>query len=89
MHSCRFESRYAGNTVAFTGTVARINDAEGLVVFHGGGTYPKNWDVQLRRGDFSFSAGHRYHVIFNLKSVKAVPFGGFSFRGNVVSLSRT
>jgi hypothetical protein len=83
-----FESRFAGTTVEFTGTVARINAAEGLVVFHGGGTYPRNWDLQLKRGDFSFSAGSSYHVVFRLQSVKAIPLSGYSFRGKVISKSR-
>ena len=83
-----FESRFADTTVEFTGTVARINDSEGLVVFHGGGTYPRNWDLQLRRGDFSFSSGNRYHVVFRLQSVKGMPFSGYSFRGKVISKLR-
>ena len=82
--------RYRPKTmqVEFTGTVARINDSEGLVVFHGGGTYPRNWDLQLRRGDFSFSSGNRYHVVFRLQSVKGMPFSGYSFRGKVISKLR-
>ena len=86
--SSRFESRFEGSTVEFSGTVARLNDAEDLVVFHGGGAYPKNWDLQLRRGSFSFQPDRRYRVVFVLRSVKAIPFGGFSFRGNVVSKTR-
>jgi hypothetical protein len=76
---------YRGNIFSFDGTVARVNDREGLIVFHGGGVFPRNWDVQLAPGHYHFSTGHTYHVDFRLDAIKALPFSGFSFRGRVVS----
>ena len=83
----RFNSQFVGHTFAFTGEVARLNEKEGLVVFHGGGGYPKNWDLQLQHGKFTFAPDHRYRVVFRLLDVKTPPFSGYSFRGKVLGNS--
>jgi len=80
----RFNSNYKDRTMTFEGTVARLNDQENLVVFHGGGVYPRNWDIQLARNHASFVRNKTYRVEFRLISIKAVPLGGFSFRGQVL-----
>jgi hypothetical protein len=84
LQSGRFNSRYRGRTLEFTGTVARLNEAEGLVVLHGGGTYPRNWDVQLSSGGLRFTPGRTYRVEFRLGGLVAMPFSGYSFRGRAL-----
>jgi hypothetical protein len=80
----RFDNKYKGNVVDFVGTVARLNEKESLVVFHGGGIYPLNWDVQLTSTHGGFVPNRTYRVQFRLTSVKTVPFSGYSFRGEVI-----
>ena len=66
------------------GTVGGINHDENLVVFHGGGVYPDNWDVQLKPHGQKFSVGHTYRVIFRLTHLRDEPLAGYSFRGVVL-----
>lgn len=84
----RFAANYAGNVVEYEGTVARLNDRENLVVFHGGGVYPNNWDVQLTSRHGGFAPNRTYRIQFRMTYVKNVPFGGLSFRGDVVHRSQ-
>jgi hypothetical protein len=83
----RFERHFSGEVVEFVGTVADINHDENLVVFHGGGVYPDNWDVQLKPHGQKFRIGHTYRVIFRLTHLRDEPLAGYSFRG--VVLDRT
>jgi hypothetical protein len=80
----RFHRLFSGEVVEFEGTVAGINHDENLVVFHGGGVYPDNWDVQLRPHGQKFSVGHTYRVIFRLTHLRDEPLAGYSFRGIVL-----
>ena len=80
----RFKRVFSGEIVEFVGTVAGINHDENLVVFHGGGVYPDNWDVQLGPHGQKFSVGHTYRVIFRLTHLRDEPLAGYSFRGIVL-----
>ena len=79
-----FNRAFSGEVVEFVGTVADINHDENLVVFHGGGVYPDNWDVQLKPHGQKFSVGHTYRVIFRLTHLRDEPLAGYSFRGVVL-----
>ncbi len=80
----RFDKLFSGDVVEFVGTVAGINHDENLVVFHGGGVYPENWDVQLKPHGQKFSVGHTYRVIFRLTHLRDALLSGYSFRGIVL-----
>jgi hypothetical protein len=80
----RFNRVFSGEVVEFVGTVADINHDENLVVFHGGGIYPENWDVQLKPHGQKFSVGHTYRVVFRLTHLLDEPLAGYSFRGIVL-----
>jgi hypothetical protein len=81
----RFNRLFSGEVVEFVGTVASINHDEHLVVFHGGGVYPDNWDVQLKPNGQKFSVGHAYRVVFRLTHLRDEPLAGYSFRGIVLN----
>jgi hypothetical protein len=80
----RFNKVFSGEVVEFVGTVAGINHDENLVVFHGGGIFPDNWDVQLKPHGQKFSVGHTYRVTFRLTHLRDEPLAGYSFRGIVL-----
>jgi hypothetical protein len=80
----RFNKLFSGEIVEFMGTVAGINHDENLVVFHGGGFFPDNWDVQLSPHGQKFSVGHTYRVIFRLTHLRDELLAGYSFRGVVL-----
>ena len=84
----RFNRVFSGEVVEFLGTVAGFNPDENLVVFHGGGIYPYNWDVQLKPHGQKFSVGHTYRVVFRLTHLRDEPMAGYSFRGIVLSRTR-
>jgi hypothetical protein len=87
LSQARFEKHFSGEVVEFVGTVADINHDEHLIVFHGGGVYPDNWDVQLKSGGQRFAVGHTYRVTFRLTHLRDEPLAGYSFRG--IILQRT
>ena len=80
----RFNRVFSGEVVEFVGTVAGINHDENLVVFHGGGIFPDNWDVQLKPHGQKFSVGHTYRVVFRLTHLRDEFLSGYSFRGVVL-----
>jgi hypothetical protein len=80
----RFDRLFSGEIVEFEGTVAGINHDENLVVFHGGGMFPDNWDVQLKPHGQKFTADQTYRVVFRLTHVRDEPLAGYSFRGVVL-----
>jgi hypothetical protein len=81
----RFNRLFSGETVEWVGTVADINHDENLIVFHGGGTFPDNWDVQLKPHGQKFRIGHTYDVVFRITHLRDEPLAGYSFRGIVLS----
>lgn len=44
----KFMDSYFGNDYRYMGEVTRINEKENLIVFRGGGSWPKNYDVQAK-----------------------------------------
>ncbi len=85
----RFNKLFSYETFAYTGTVADINHDEHLIVFQGGGTFPDNWDLQLKPHGFRLVVGHTYHITFRLTHVRDEPLAGYSFRGIVLTATRT
>jgi len=83
----RFKA-YNGRTMDFTGTVARMNYRENLVIFRGGGVFPLNWDVQLRPEGQRLNVGQTHHMKFLLRNLVTLPLSGYSFRGDLLNIDQ-
>ncbi len=78
-----FASDYQGHTLVWSGTVARYNPSEGLIVFKGGGLYPYNWDLQISSTDHTeFPLYRKVRFRFRLNKMLVMRFVGISFRGD-------
>ena len=77
----RFQSRYSGTVVKYTGTVVRINRQEQLVVFKGGGFVTSAYDVQARLTDGrkpgfeDIAVGDRLTIVATLDRLVLPAFG--------------
>ena len=78
-----FSANFQDRTYVWSGTVARYNTSEGLIIFRGGGIYPLNWDLQIASTDRAeFPLQSRVRLQFRLNKMLVLPFAGVSFRGD-------